>query len=138
MSSLHTYSICVIKLSISKAIEQIPSENRRFSQNVTDHSCWHAVFTLYWTLFISFTSYYYKVLNCRNISLQLGPEESSVLIFQSSKLILRSSLVCEVNNKYVFGMFTFQSNREMPRFKRKGPLLWLYRNTVDILRHRKW
>ena len=58
-------------MSISKAIEQIPSENRRFSQNVTDHSCWHAVFTLYWTLFISFTSYYYKVLNCRNISLQL-------------------------------------------------------------------
>ena len=39
MSSLHTYSICVIKMSISKAIEQIPSENRRCSQNVTDHSC---------------------------------------------------------------------------------------------------
>ena len=86
-------------MSISKAIEQIPSEIRRFTQNVTDHACWNAEFKLYWTLFISFTTFYKKLLKCRNNSLQLGPEESSVLMFQSSKLILRSFLVCEVNNK---------------------------------------
>ena len=86
-------------MSISKAIEQILSENCRSPQNVTDHAYWQAVFKPYLTLFISFTSFYYKLMNSRNNSLQLGPEESSVLIFQSSKLILRSSLVCEVNNK---------------------------------------
>ena len=87
------------KWVFQKLLSKFHRKNRRCPQNVTDHSCWHAVFTLYWTLFISFTSYYYKVLNCRINSLQLGPEESSVLIFQSSKLILRSSLVCEVNNR---------------------------------------